>query len=120
MEIKSEPKILDLALNQSRIIMMDNETLELTLKEIRGRVVFIEFEKLQKPAPIGGGKPVDINKTTEEPIEEEATEEPQGEVTIEFPEEERKINVGLIIAVSITIIGLIIYFIIAKKRKKKW
>ncbi len=120
LELRSEPIKIILKLNESKQIQMDNETLELTLKEIRGRVAFIEFEKLQKYPSISDEKPIDINKTTEEVVEEKIVpEEFQGEVIIEFPEEERKINIGLIIIIAIIVIGLIVYFIIAKKKTNR-
>ena len=142
-EIKSEPQIIDLFLNEPRQIQIDNETLELTLTEIRGRVAFIEFEKLSSYVEIDEqiiedeiiGNDTDEhgcmlmagytwNETRKECVREwsgevQETEEAEGEVTVELPGEERKINIGLIIVVAITIIGLVAYFIIAVKKRAK-
>lgn len=44
-------------------------------------------------------------------------EEPQEEVITEFPEEELKLNYGLIITLMIILVGLIIYLIIINRKK---
>ena len=152
LEIKSEPIKIILNLNESRQVQIDNETLELTLKEIRGRVVFIEFEKLSfyvetdeqiiEEEQIGedkdengclGAEGYTWNETRKECVRElsyevQEIEEPQGEVTIEFPEGEGTISDSkeenndrwwiAVVAISlISIVWTIIYFISKKKKK---
>ena len=121
LEIRSEPQIIDLALNQSRIITIDNEELELTLTEIRGRIAFIEFKKL--PSYVEIDEPIIEEEPIQEETEETPEEEPIEDLDVSFEEEEQTEEtpkfMGLMILFAVVILGLIIYAIYRKLKENE-
>jgi len=124
LEIKSEPINITLNLNETKEIQIDNETLKLNLKEIRGRVAFIEFTKIEKIIK-------EETKKVEDIIANETVEKGGGGInlteTVETEEKDVELEpekrpyiylIKAIIILSVVIIGLLGYFVYKKRHSK--
>lgn len=120
LEIRSEPILLILKKNEPAEFRIDNETLKMDLKEVRGRVVFITFSKAEKEeptiTPMGEPTPKiqEENTTEEKKIIEEPPEE-----QLEIPTKEEPSFIGLLVALFVmSVIGLSATILYIKARKK--
>lgn len=110
--IESEPKNITLYINESQEIQLGNETLELTLRYIRGKISFIEFKKVSKPAI--KEMPIEIINETIDEIEQE----PEQEAEEEQEEAEEEKVIGKIIYFLIPALFIILFFIVIKLAHK--
>ena len=118
-EIKSNPMIINLIENESKTIEIDNEFLELTLIDIRGRVAIIKFEIVDKIIEIK--EEIEEIEWKEEPEDFEDWEE---EIEIEEPkeikEEKRSALFYVLLGIGVlAIIVLIVYYLTRKEEDKK-
>jgi len=120
-EIKSEPQVVQLKLNEMKMVDVDGDKyvdLKLTLKEIRGTISFIEFENIKDVALGGGGTIELVNKT--EPTEQEPVEIPIVDIPL-VEEEPTKDNpkqaVIIIIIAFVVLIAIIIVAVYYAKKK---
>lgn len=121
LEIMSEPVYITLQQDESKQIMVDNETLKMTLKDVRVNSAFVEFEKVEKAksiiSPISK-EPYNLTINEGNITEDNETESITGELynkTIEGNATEEEIIkeppnlIGIIITISIVLMGIIIY-----------
>lgn len=110
LEFMSNPIIVKIDLNETKEIDLNNDLiadLKVTLKEIRGRVVFLEFENLKKEI-------IENNKTINETKEGESATPELPQETTEKPQEhqEEKVEDKSIGYIFLAIIALIIIMVI--------